>query len=423
MDWSDVRILLVHKDIRVRKWAHDIFHKNKVAGVQSTHSVATGFDLLGRFDADVAVIQLQQNEMNGAEFTRKIRDAGLSPNPDLPIVLLVDNPNPELLRAACEAGIEGVIPHPAKPEIFIKRIAGAITEPKRFVASKMYFGPCRRKEMPPDFKGPDQRNPTPLGNKAQAAVEEMERVKSAPKKSAVPIAPAAPSGQRKKAREWSEEDPAPQAEKPKAREWKPVDGPAPAKSKNSDDDWADAVVPAEKPPQPEVTGFDIQPILDEHQLWLRSRGDQGKRVSLDKADLHGGTFSGTDLTNAGFRDADLSDSDCRGTVFASADLRRADLSGADMTEANLSVANLRMATLRLCKLGEAALRGADLAGACLTGAVLENTDFSGAIMLDTDIRDADLSRAKGLVQVQINKTRADAKTRLPPGITRPEPRG
>ena len=423
MDWSDVRILLVHKDIRVRKWAHDIFHKNKVAGVQSTHSAATGFDLLGRFDADVAVVQLQQNEMNGAEFTRKIRDAGLSPNPDLPVVLLVDNPNPELLRAACEAGIEGVIPHPAKPETFIKRIAGAITEPKRFVASKTYFGPCRRKETPPGFKGPDRRDATPLGKKAQAAVEEMERAKSALKKSAVPVAPAAPPGQRMKAREWSDEDHAPQADKPKAREWNPVDGPTPAKPNNSHDDWAEAVAPLEAPPQSEVPGFDIQPILDEHQLWLSSRGDQGKRATLDEADLHGGTLSGMDLTNAGFRDADLTDTDCRGTVFASADLRRADLSGSDLTEANLSVANLRIATLRLCKLGEASLRGADLAGACLTGAVLENTDFSGAIMLDTDIRDADLSRAKGLVQVQVNKARADAKTRLPPDITRPEPRG
>ncbi len=419
MDWSDTKILLVHSDIGVRKWAHDIFHKYKVAGVQSTHSAETGFGLLGRFAADVAVVQLQQDKMNGVEFTRRVRNTVSSPNPKLPVVLFVDAPNPELLRMACEAGIEGIVSRSAEPDTFIKRISTAITAPKRFVASKAYFGPCRRGETPPDFKDPDRREQPLLETRAQAAVEEMERAKSASKKVA---AAGLRAGPRQKAREWDEGGLAPKAEVPKAREWNPNDETTQKKPRHSQDDWADATAPIEAPPQPEVQGFDIVPVLDEHLLWLRTRGNEGKRASLDKADLNGATLAGAEMTSAGFRDADLSDSDCKGAVFASVDMRRANLSGADLTEANLSVANLRGANLRLCRLGDVSLRGADLAGACLTGAILENTDFSGAIMLDTDISEADLSRATGLVQVQVNKMRADAKTRLPPGLRRPEPR-
>lgn len=419
MNWPETRILFVHSDLRVRKWAHDIFHQHKVAGVQSTHSAAVAFDLLARFAADVAVIQLTQKEMNGVEFTHKVRDTTSSPNPDLPIVLLVDAPNPKLLREACEAGIEGIVSKTSEPDIFIKRIGEAITQPKRFVASPAYFGPCRRDEKMGDFKGVDKRGKTPLEIKAQAAVEEIERAKAAPKKPAAASAPASP---RIKARERGKEEHAPKAEREAPTEWNPVEATASQKTPHSQDDWADAMAPREAPPPPEAKGFDIMSVLDQHLQWLQSRGSQGKRASFDKADLHGATLASTDMTNAGFRDAILSDADCKAAIFASADLRRVDLTGADMTEANLSVANLRGSNLRLCRLGEVSFRGADLSGACLSGAVLENADFAGAILLDTDIGNADLSRAKGLVQVQINKTRADAKTRLPPGLHRPEPR-
>ena len=113
--------------------------------------------------------------MNGAEFTRKIRGDAASPNPQLPIVLFVDAPNPELLRTACEAGIEGIVSKSTEPEKFIKRIGDAITAPKRFVASKAYFGPCRRGETPSDFKGPNRREQPLLETRAQEAVEEIER--------------------------------------------------------------------------------------------------------------------------------------------------------------------------------------------------------------------------------------------------------
>lgn len=421
MDWSERRVLLVHSDIRVRKWAHDIFHKHKLAGVQSTGSAAIGFDLLARFAADVAVVQLQQKEMNGVEFTRKVRDAAVSPNPELSVVMLVDAPNSELLRFACEAGIEGIVSSSAKPEIFIKRIGDSITHPKRFIASKSYFGPCRRDDNAADFEGTEKRGRPLMEVRSESAVEEVKLAEARLRKPAAG-APGVSAGPRQKAREWDEGELAPTADQPKTKEWDLVGDATPEKPRHSQEDWADATAAVEKPPQPEVKGFDIVPVLEDHLLWLQTRGDKGKRASLDKADLNGATLAGAELTNAGFRDSDLSDSQCKGAIFASADMRRVEFSGAELTEANLSVANLRGANLRLCQMGDVSLRGADLSGACLSGAILENTDFSGAILLDTDIKDADLSRAIGLVQVQINKTRADAKTRLPPGLSRPEPR-
>ena len=58
------------------------------------------------------------------------------------------------------------------------------------------------------------------------------------------------------------------------------------------------------------TETELQAVLEQHKLWLKSEGEEGQRAILNDADL---------------RDADLRGADLRG-----ADLRGADLRGADL---------------------------------------------------------------------------------------------
>ncbi|MEV0802897.1 pentapeptide repeat-containing protein [Kribbella sp. NPDC050281] len=84
----------------------------------------------------------------------------------------------------------------------------------------------------------------------------------------------------------------------------------------------------------------------------------------------------------------------RGADLIGADLRGADLRGADLRSAYLS--------------------GADLRRADLTAA-----DLIGADLRDTDLRGAYLARSIFLTQMQINATRGDARTTLPPRLIPP----
>lgn len=424
MEWSKVRVLLVHSDIHVRRWAHDVLHKQKVGSVQSTRSATNGLALLKRFRADVAVVQLAQADMDGAEFARQVRDGVRSPNPDLPVVLVVDTPHPELLRAACEAGIEGVIARPTTPETFVTKIENAIRDPQRFVSSETYFGPCRRKETPPDYPGPYRREQDPEEKKA--AYEKRIAEKKTPD---VPVKAA--TAQRKKARAWEEDDLPPVAAKIRDGELdlsatgrrqapqEPRGVETPAKAEKDDRGWKEALVEEEEPAAPADRGPDIEAIVKDHELWLRTTGAEGTKAWMERMDLAGRSIAEANLTSAALREADLSDVDCRKSILASADLRRAELSAANLNGTDLSVANLRGANLKLARFGETSLRGADLAGASFAGTSVEDSDFSGANLLDTDFTGADLSRAKGLIQRQIDKSRLDGKTQLPPGIRRP----
>ena len=83
--------------------------------------------------------------------------------------------------------------------------------------------------------------------------------------------------------------------------------------------------------------------------------------------------------------------------------------GADLMGAKLRGADLRGADLRSAYLIAADLRQADLTAA----------DLIGADLRDTDLRGADLARSIFLTQMQLNATRGDASTTLPPRLTRP----
>ncbi|MCG8511118.1 MAG: pentapeptide repeat-containing protein, partial [Rhodospirillales bacterium] len=364
------------------------------------------------FNADVAVVQLGHEDFSGADFAQSIRQSDRSPNTDLPIVLIVDTPNPDLLKRACEAGIEGVVSRPTKPEVFLDRIADAITGNRRMVSTDDYFGPNRRKEPKAGYGGPERRV-VDLTLRRGTEVQVIQ-----PKRSALPV--AAPS-KRTKIREWGDDAiPAPEKAKRTKRDWPEETVPETNEaSRHSDEAWADAMTQAETP-SPAEPEFRLAPLIERHQTWLKTRGAEGEKIDLTGTDLTGQSLADSNLTNARLREADLSDSDCRNAVLSSADLRRAELSGADLTGADLSVANLRLANLKLAKLADASFRGADLAGAQFGGSTIANTDFASANMLDADLDGADLRQAAGLVQKQIDKTRCGTGTKLPPGLHRPE---
>lgn len=139
--------------------------------------------------------------------------------------------------------------------------------------------------------------------------------------------------------------------------------------------------------------LDIEKILSEHRIWLRSFGRLGRRASLFGAKLEARNLRRRMLRDAGFEAALLSNAD-----FSCADLRRANLAGAQMVGVNLSDACFRFSDLR-----EADLREANLC----------NTDLRGADLRRTNLRGVNLTRTSGLMFRQIEDSITDMHTQLP----------
>ena len=124
-----------------------------------------------------------------------------------------------------------------------------------------------------------------------------------------------------------------------------------------------------------MTPIQLKEILDQHQLWLDSDGEQGRRANFRVAHLSRADLIGADLTGAVLRGADLYE----------ADLREATLTGANLREANLYRADLREADFRGANLREANLWEANLTGAQLGPEIRKCYCFSQATVSEDQL--------------------------------------
>lgn len=123
------------------------------------------------------------------------------------------------------------------------------------------------------------------------------------------------------------------------------------------------------------------------------------KCNLFQADLEGRTLKGLNLAGARLRQANLSAGIFNRTSFAGGDLRDVEASASVFSSANFAGANLTNATFV----------GTYLQGANFRGANLSGTNFSGA----------EMDRAVGLTQRQLDQACGDEGTTLPPGLRIP----
>jgi uncharacterized protein YjbI with pentapeptide repeats len=122
----------------------------------------------------------------------------------------------------------------------------------------------------------------------------------------------------------------------------------------------------EKQPDGPNPTLKLEEILQQHELWVNSGGQEGSRADLSCANLEG-----ADLAGANLQHADLQKANLKKAVLSLADLRDALLFQANLEEADLLGAELQGAGLQNAILVTASgLTVQQFAGANLSGALL-----------------------------------------------------
>lgn len=130
------------------------------AGFKRTREVRDGaeaLDALREWPADLAIVDFNMAPLDGVEFTRLIRNSADSPNPYLPIIMMTGHSEKSRVCEARDAGVTEFIVKPITAKAVLDRIHAVIYKPRPFVKSESYFGPCRRRLTPKDYKGPLRR--------------------------------------------------------------------------------------------------------------------------------------------------------------------------------------------------------------------------------------------------------------------------
>jgi two-component system, chemotaxis family, chemotaxis protein CheY len=156
-DLSHLRILLVEDHKHMRHLVKEILTAFEIRDVRQCENGMRGIRELSIFPADVAVVDLAMEPLNGLDFTRIVRNASESNNPFMPIIMLTGYAEANLVSEARDAGVNEFLAKPVSARSLYQRIVSVIQEPRPFVKTNSYFGPDRRRRDNPAYSGPDRR--------------------------------------------------------------------------------------------------------------------------------------------------------------------------------------------------------------------------------------------------------------------------
>lgn len=444
-DWRSTKLLIIDSDAKFCDWAKALFD-----GVRATSSVyrdgESALDSVrGGFTPDLVVLELELPRLPAPTLIRRFRNPDTMPVPNAPIVVTSKDPNkiPGLMRSACLAGIESFLKKPTPDEQFIKRIQSTIVRPKRFVATRTYYGPDRRQEPPlePEYKGPERRReqinctprPTaksnggslvdaaPAGKKPSGGkIDDLPAAQKPVKTNgAVETAPDASPPKQKAPLKDADALALARSTKAKAAGDAPVARPAKATPPQSTaDKQAAQKKPASKPvasPAAERTGKKptggkleaasngarprpssgkLEAAADKPSKKKRSSDEDWKsalgKAEKDKKKKNGKT---PDVDVEAVLAGHATWLKSRGTRGQKAALEGKDLYGVDLNGANLTSANIRNAVLADANLSGAVLESADLRYVDLTGSVVSDGNLAVANMRHANMKAANLERA------------------------------
>lgn len=169
-----VRILIIDGDAKIAGLMKDVLEKLGFSGV---HTATDGFEGVKKIKENQvdfvitdwelrpsahhlgaipqnAVIKGRNDDfppINGASFVKSLRHSPNSPNPFLPVVMMVSKAVKDLVMMARDSGVNEILLKPIIAEDLCERIVRLIDDPRPFVTSKNFKGPCRRRsdDAPP----------------------------------------------------------------------------------------------------------------------------------------------------------------------------------------------------------------------------------------------------------------------------------
>jgi CheY-like chemotaxis protein len=151
-----LKILVVDDNVHMRKLVTTILQAFGVVQIFEAGSGEAAWDSFREHNPDIIILDWVMEGMSGIDLTRMIRTNPASPNPFVPVILLTGHTSLEHVMQARDAGISEFIAKPVSVKTMMARLSSIIENPRPFVRTTVYFGPCRRRRQD-EHRGPERR--------------------------------------------------------------------------------------------------------------------------------------------------------------------------------------------------------------------------------------------------------------------------
>jgi CheY-like chemotaxis protein len=156
--FDQLRILVVDDSAHMRKLVSAILQAFGVTEISEAPSGEKAWGMLRETRPDIIVLDWVMDGMSGIDLVRRIRTDTTSANPFVPVIMLTGYTQADRVERARDAGINEFLAKPVSPRALMQRLMSVIDQPRPFVRTGSYFGPCRRRRGTEIYTGPERRN-------------------------------------------------------------------------------------------------------------------------------------------------------------------------------------------------------------------------------------------------------------------------
>ena len=142
---SALQVLLVDDNQHMRAITSAVLASAGVKKVREAADGGAALEILREHAVDLAIVDFNMFPLDGAEFTRLVRNSPDSPNPYLPIIMMTGHSERSRVYEARDAGVTEFVVKPITAKAILDRIQAVIFRPRPFVKTEGYFGPDRRR--------------------------------------------------------------------------------------------------------------------------------------------------------------------------------------------------------------------------------------------------------------------------------------
>lgn len=156
-DLKKMKVLIVDPNAFMRGVVADSLRRLMVTNIMAAASAVEAFTVGRAFKPDVIFVDWDAGRMSGLEFTREVRRNTTGVSRETPIILLAGVIDHDQLMSARQAGINEFLLKPVSAQGVLSRIEEVVLRPRKFIDSRNYVGPCRRRKDDPNYAGPWRR--------------------------------------------------------------------------------------------------------------------------------------------------------------------------------------------------------------------------------------------------------------------------
>ena len=157
IDFSNLRFLVVEDNPHMRRIIRTLLQGFGSREIYEAADGVAGLEAFNKYTPDIVIMDWAMPVFDGLDFARMIRQPDTNASPFTPIIMLTGHSERKRVTAARDAGVTEFMVKPVSATALHQRIVNVVANPRRYIRTKSYFGPDRRRNSTPGYSGPERR--------------------------------------------------------------------------------------------------------------------------------------------------------------------------------------------------------------------------------------------------------------------------